>query len=136
MEQKDYLLREIEKLGMLLRAILNSLIGRDENLAIKAEPHFEETKELLLNETGFDIDRFLTLDEPESEAYMAHFHGINVVNLELLAEVIFLIGINDKSETKSSVLQKALLLFELCNLTDKTFSVDRENQIRKIKEAL
>jgi len=136
MEQKDYLLREIEKLGMLLRAILNSLIGRNENLAIKADPHFEETKELLLNETGFDIDKFLTLDEWASNEYLAHFHGINVVNLELLAEVIFLIGINNKSETQRTVLQKALRLYELCNLTDKTFSVDRENQIKKIRDAL
>jgi len=28
MEQKDYILREIEKIGLLLRSILNSLIGR------------------------------------------------------------------------------------------------------------
>ncbi|MCX6252789.1 MAG: hypothetical protein NTX61_18805 [Bacteroidetes bacterium] len=64
MEQKDYLMREIEKIGLLLRAIIGSLSNKKENLSLKIEDHFENTKELLLNEIGFDLGKFLTLDEP------------------------------------------------------------------------
>jgi len=136
MEKKDYLMREIEKLGMLLRAILNSMIGKSENLAINAEVHFEETKELLFTETGFDLDKFLMMDKPASQEYLSHFKGMNTGNLELLAEVTFQIGMSAKSEDKKIIFERALQLYELCNLADKTYSIERENQIRKIKKFL
>jgi len=50
MEQRDYLLREIEKIGLILRAILGTLFNKTESLAIGIENPFEQTKELLSNE--------------------------------------------------------------------------------------
>ena len=63
MQQKDYLLREIEKIGLLLKMIFNKIAGKEESYALKAENQFEEEKELLLHETGFNIDVFLLIEE-------------------------------------------------------------------------
>ena len=133
MEQKDYLLREIEKIGAVMRAILNRFTGNTENLAITVEKRFEQTKEQLFVETGLDLDEFLKLDMAETKKFIRHFNGINTVNLELLAEILFHSGIENKSVTDKLVLSKALILYELCNETDKTFSADRENKIEIIK---
>jgi len=87
---------------------------------------------MLFIEIGFDFDRFLTLDESASKDYISQFKGINPVNLELLAEILFIIGVNAKSDKKRIFLEKTLELYELCMLTDKTFSFDRETKIEMI----
>ncbi len=133
MEQKDYLLKEIEKIRLLLRAILNSIIGRNENLALTLESQFEDTKDLVFDEIGFDIESFLTLSESASKDYFSQFKGFSTENLEVLAEILFTIGINTKSEKKKIYLEKTLELYKLCNSIDKTFSFERENKIEIVK---
>jgi len=60
MEQKDYFLREIEKIGLVLRTILSSFIGKNDNFAITIKNDFEKTNEQLFNEIGFDLNIFNT----------------------------------------------------------------------------
>ena len=50
MEQKDYLLREIEKIGATVRAIWQKIVGGKDNLAITIEHQIENAKGQLLNE--------------------------------------------------------------------------------------
>ena len=133
MEQKDYLLREIEKIGAVMRAIINRFTGITENLAISVENRFEQTKEQLLNETGLDLDEFLKLEHSETKEFIRHFKGFNIVNLEMLAEILFLSGLKNETDSDKGLLAKALLLYELCNETDKTYTTERENKIRMIK---
>lgn len=70
MEQKDYLLREIEKTGAVMRAILNRFSGNSENLALMVENRFEQTKEQLFDETGLNLDEFLNLDIAETKEFI------------------------------------------------------------------
>jgi len=136
MEQEDYLVREIEKIGMLLRGILNSLMHRNENLAITVVNPFEETKEMLRDEINFELDKFVSLDESSAKEYLLQFSGMNIVNLELMADVLFQCRIITPSENSRSLLEKALQLYELCNTEDKTFSRSREDKMNEIKKAL
>ena len=129
-------MRENDKIGMLLRAIMDSLLNKNENFSISAENLFKQTNELLISEIGFDLDMFLTLDESASKKYLSQFNGINADNLALMAEVIFQFGINKQSDNKRICLEKALQLYELSERTDKTFSVDRKRKIQEIKNAL
>jgi hypothetical protein len=133
MGQEDYLLREIEKIAIMLRFILGKLTGNKENPAITIEKQFEDTNELLFNEINFDLDTFLSLNESDSREYISHFKGNSPENLELLAEIIFQFGLNKNRGGQSAYFQKALQLYEFCNLTDKTYSLDREARINKIK---
>jgi hypothetical protein len=133
MGQEDYLLREIEKIAIMLRYILGKLTGNKENPSISVERQFEETNELLFKEINFDLDSFLKLNESESKEYISHLKGNSSENLELLAEIIYQLGLNSKREDRSVYLEKTLQLYEFCNLADKTYSLDREAKINKIK---
>ena len=84
MDQEDYLLREIAKIGLLLRAILGSLLNKRDNLAISTDIPFEAAKELLLNEIHLDLEKLKDLDEGAMYEYILQFNGINTENLELL----------------------------------------------------
>ncbi len=134
MEQRDYLLREIEKIGALLKMIFNKITHKDENNAITSERKLQESKEMLLKEVGIDIDKFLSFDESEIKQYMSQFDGFNVSNIEYLADILNELGM-DSSITKE-YLKKALKLYELCNSLDKTFSFERERKIDELKNTL
>ena len=136
MQQKDYLLREIEKIGLLLKMIFNKIVGKEENYALKVENQFEEEKELLLHETGFNIDVFLLIEESGIEHYISKFDGIRGSNIELLADILKAMGEKTDSAKTKEYLKRALRLYELCNSIDKTFSFDRERKINEINNAL
>lgn len=132
MERRDYILLEIEKIGLILTAIKQKLFGGKENLAITIEKQMEETKDILLTELNFDMDKFLAFDRDGSEQYLSEFKGFDIENTEQLADIIFQTGFAEKSKTH---LEKALQLYELCRLNSKTYSWDREKKITEIKNA-
>lgn len=136
MEQKDFFMREIEKIGLVLRAILNSLSGRKENLAITLENQYIRTSEKLIHDVNFCLDKFIMMDESNSRNYLAQFKGINQENTELLAEIIFKIGIEEPEDRKKVILRKSLQLYNMCKEIDKTFSMERENRILEIMRLL
>ena len=136
MEQKDYILREIEKIGLIINAIRQKLFGGNENLAITLENQRETEKGMLLNGTDFDLDKFLVLNIEDSNEYICSFIGFSVENIELLAECLSQIGFSGKSNNFKKHLEKALQLYELCNLKSKTYSLERETNIKAIKNAL
>jgi hypothetical protein len=132
MEQKDYLLREIEKIGIVLRSILGNLLNRKENLSIEFPNPFEQTKERLISEIDFHLDEFLLLDETATKAYIQKIKGLNASNLELMAELLFQFGLSGEAENKGLYLEKARQLYEFCSYADRTFSLPREKRIREI----
>lgn len=136
MEQKDYFLREIEKIGLVLRAIFNHLTGRKEDLSIPINTQFDITIEQLFGEIGFDFNHYISLDEDASEAYLIGFDGMNSENLELLADIVYQLWLNGKSNNPKVLLHKALHLYQLCEQLDKTYSYNRERKILEIRNAL
>ena len=136
MVQRDYLLREIEKIGAIMSAIRHKLFGGKENLSITLEQQVENAKGMLMNETNFDLDNFLDLDIEKSNEYISGFEGFSVKNIELLAECLSQIGFNDKCDSSRKYLEKALQLYEICNLKSKTYSFERAANVQAIKNAL
>ncbi len=133
MEQKDYLLREIEKIGRIMRAIRAKLFGGNDNLAITLEKVTEDLKEMLLNDANLDLEKLLVLDAAETDAYLNTLQGFSVENIELLAETLSETGLKYDSTV---FLEKALQLFGICSLRDRTYSFKRETNISMIKDAL
>ncbi|HOP04482.1 MAG TPA: hypothetical protein PL017_03250 [Tenuifilaceae bacterium] len=137
MEQKDYLLREIEKMGLLIRAIINKLLGTGEGSAVSTEVSFSEAKTLLNEEVNFNMDLFLEMNDADAKGYLATFEGLNVNNKEMLAELLFIAQSNSqKPAVRKGMLEKTLQILLLCRETDKTFSMEREAMISKVEEAL
>ncbi len=136
MEQRDYLLREIEKIGMVIRAIRQKLFGGTDELAVSVETQAETLKEMLLSEAYLDIDVLVALNPAETEKYLASLKGFNTENIELLAKTLTELSINGDSADSRTMLEKALQLYEICNLRDRTFSFEREAAVNQIKEVL
>jgi len=134
MEQKDYFLREIEKIGGLLRAIIGRMIRRKEDSSISDDTSFSETKDFVIRQSGINLEFLATLNGLETNKYLLQFDGLNVENIELLAELFYLSGLSEKGKLKETLLRKALHLYELCKSKDKTFSFERENKITEIKK--
>jgi len=133
MEQKDYLMREVEKIGMIISAIGQKIFGGKGNTAITLEEQIKDAKDMLFNGADFDIDKFLNSTIQDSNKYISGFIGFNNDNIELFANYLFQIGLSNKSDNSKKYLEKALQLFELCNLQDKTYSFERESNIKIIK---
>ena len=132
MEQKDYLMREIEKIGLVLRAAIGKLLNTSEIQALPAENPTEKIKEMLLDETGFDMNAYLILNETDSGEYLLQFKGMNPVNCELLADIMVQFGNREQPVTNRVYFEKALQLYEFCKKTDRTYSFDRERKILEI----
>lgn len=136
MERRDYLLKEIEKIGLILNAIKQKLFGGKGNSTIALEKQIEDIKAMLLNEINFDFDLFLSLNSEDSDQYISSFNGFNIENIELLAACFSEIGFSDKSADSKKYLEKALQLYEFCNSKSKTYSFEREANILTIKDFL
>ena len=135
MERRDYLLREIEKIGAIINAIRKKIFGGKGNLSITLEKQIENAKEMLLSEVNFHFDKLFDLDLDCSNEYISSFEGFSVENIELFAESIAQIGFHDNCDNPEKYLEKALQLYELCNLKSKTYSFERENNIVALKTA-
>ena len=133
MEKRDYLLREIEKIGMLLTMIINKIAGNRESYAISLEKQFETEKEILLNEIGFNLGFFLSLEKADIAPYLSKFSGIRGANIDLLADLMKEIGMLAEPAMKNEYLEKAINLYDLSTALDKTFSMEREKKIKEIK---
>jgi hypothetical protein len=136
MEQKDYILREIEKIGLILSAIRQKFFGGHDRLAVNLEKEVDNVKGMLLSELNFDLDKFFRLGNEESNQYLNSFEGFNIENIERLAEVLSQIGFSKQSEISKKYLEKSLQLYRLSNLKSKTYSIERESNIEKIKNVL
>jgi hypothetical protein len=136
MEQKDYILREIEKIGQIISYIRQKLFGGKDNLPIFTESKKIELNGLLLKEINFDLEKFLKLNHEEAYKYLGHFGGFSIENIENFAELFFQIGFSEKTEESKIYIEKSLQLYELTILKSKTYSFDREMRIQKIKSAL
>lgn len=136
MERRDYILLEIEKIGLILTAIKQKLFGGKEKLAITIDKQMEESKKRLVHELNFDLDTFLPLNMNESMRYLDGFKGFNAENTVSLAEYFSSLGFNDNCVERKKYLEKAIQLYTISNLQSKTYSLDRETRMVEIKDAL
>lgn len=140
MEQRDYILREIEKIGLILRAIKQKLFGgKTEDSNDNAADNVADTvgsreteMQLLYEELGIEMDIFLPMDTAETDKYLSNIKGMNVDNIELLADCLAQMGAAEESALNNPYTIKALQLYHLCNLKSNTYSFSRERKILMI----
>ena len=137
MIEKDYIFREIIKFGTTINAFRQKIFGRSGNATITFDNQIDNSKGMLLDEINFDLDKFLGLKTAEAiNDYISGFDGFNVENIELLAESLSQIGFDDNCSNSSLYLEKALQLYELCTLKSKTYSFEREANVRALKDVV
>jgi len=92
MEQRDYILREIEKLGVILRAIMTKIFGGNANNPLPQEKQFEEVTQELLENANFDLRAFIRMDDARAISYLDERRDFNIQNLEDLALILEKLG--------------------------------------------
>ena len=136
MEQSDYILREIQKIGEMLLKIRKKIVGAEITNSQPFDFQLEEVKSILLDTIGLNLDEFLLLSEKETKKYIVGNDGLNNNNTELLGDFCKTMGEKTVDIKSKLYLEKALELFELCNSLDKTYSIDREYKISSLKSIL
>lgn len=140
MEQRDYILREIEKIGLILNAIRRKLFGgkagsafAEADAAADTESGKEMEPGIGFSELGIEMDTFLPMDTADTDKYLSQIKGMNVENIELLADCLVQMGTEEESALNNPYSIKALQLYHLCNLKSSTYSFSRERKILMIE---
>ena len=126
MEQRnDLILREIEKLGLLLKKLIKNIHNVDSK---EIETEINQTNEVLTSEFDLPLSSIIKLNNDELLKKISNLHESHIEKLaELLHEVIKKMnqenkdyGLNRKELTK-----KAILLIDYIDSNSTTFSIDR-----------
>ncbi len=131
MQQKDYLLREIEKIGAMLRMIIRRLFERKDEGG--QEEHFEQIASELALESNVEFEELVNLKKEDFSTYFDKNKGYNSTNIELLADLFaHLAEISDQGKAFQYRI-KAIELYIYIDETEKTFSMERARKTAGLK---
>lgn len=136
MEQRDFILREIEKIGQMLQMILEKLKRRDPKVKETLPAEVQEVSGQLLEEMGFELEKAASMDGEALGIYLAGLKGYSVSNVELLADLLSGMGFTMQDPAGSEYLNGALRLYEFCRDQDRNYSIVREQKIGDIRAFL
>ncbi len=134
MEQRDYILREIEKISVVILAILGKF------KRIKSKKQFEQERTMIDNQleetSGLTIDKLLSFTEEEIILFIDVNEGFDPGNMELLADLLIAFAENSPENESRNLINKALIILEYVDRETKTFSMERSSKISCLKERL
>ena len=134
MYQKDYILRMIEMLGELIRAIVGYITRGD------FQPAREKLTEAYLTFLRKDASFFLNIPTDELSTTLLSDHNYTNGHLEILAELLYaealLLDARGYSADSLVFYEKALKLFTFTDEADKTYSADRIEKISRIRNRI
>ena len=134
MEQRDYILREIEKISVMLLAMLGKF------RRIKSKKQFEQERSMIdneLEEAGeLSIDKLISFTDEEIISYIDKNKGFDPGNMELLVDLLNVFAENLPENDSQNLNKKALLILEYIDNKTRTFSLERSLKINSLKEKL
>ena len=134
MEQRDYILREIEKISVMLMAMLGKF------KRIKSKKQFEQERSMIdneLEEAGeLSIDKLISFTDEEIISYIDKNKGFDPGNMELLVDLLNVFAENLPENDSQNLNKKALLILEYIDNKTRTFSLERSLKINSLKEKL
>ena len=133
MQQRDFILREIEKISTLLRYLIGKLIPSSS--VENSEEIIELINRELVENSGFNINEILSFSIKDFDKVFTKSKGYSFENIELLADLLYTIG-NDQVAINIDYIKKALELYEYINEKSKTYSFERISKIEEIKKLL
>ncbi len=134
MEQRDYILREIEKISVVIMAIL----GRFR--MINSKRQFEQERSMIdsdLEESaGITLNDILAFSGDELIAFLDSNQGFDPGNMELFADLLIAFADNTDEEENTDLLKKAVIILEHTDSKTRTFSMERSSKIAGLKKML
>lgn len=134
MEQRDYLIREIEKISVLVLGMLGRLKQRiaGKQFEFEDESMFNEFEE----ETGLNINQILAANYDDIESLLPKEKGFSYSNIELIAELLVEFSRTVDDGSCQTCLEKAILLLQWVDREGKIFSFERTARIAEIRSLL
>jgi len=136
MASRDYLIRQIEEMGLFLAILLRRILKmKEENQQTAVE---SVVKEALLQELKLDIDQVVVLENADFLA-VAKQYFTSEDQLEKLADILKVLGqetAQSLSPTRSNYLLKSLLLFTHLQETSSAFSYERRTKILDLQKTI
>ncbi len=133
MQQKDFILREIEKISVMLQYLIGKVIPS------KTIQEHQTTEKLINKELqeqyGKDLKSILNVNQYDFDTVFSKNKGFTYENIELLADLLYTLGNNEYSKAPE-YLHKALEIYNYIDVKSKTFSFERINKINAIKTFL
>lgn len=136
MASRDYLIRQIEEMGLFLSILLHRVLKmKEENQQEQMESAVQEA---LFQELNVDIDQIIVLKD---EAFLTLIKEklTSDDQLEKLADILKVLGQEIEhsfSLTKANYLKKALFIFTYLQNSSPNFSYERRIKIKEIQELI
>ena len=136
MASRDYLIRQIEEMGLFLALLLRRILKmKEENQQEQME---SAVKEALIQEMKLDIDQAIVL-ENQDFLNLAKEYFTSADQMEKLAEILRVLGQEIEKSftiTKANYLRKSLFLFIYLQESSSVFSYERRIKIEELREML
>ncbi len=136
MASRDYLIRQIEEMGIFLSVLLRRILKLEEEN--QQEQIESVVKESLLQEMKIDIDQVVVLEEADFLAVIMETLSSND-QLEKLADILKVLGKEIEHSftlTKAFYLRKSLYLYTYLQDKSPDFSVERKMKIEELQDIL
>ncbi|MFP4621548.1 MAG: hypothetical protein ACLFM7_09570 [Bacteroidales bacterium] len=135
MEQRDYILREIEKIHVVLQAILGKIMGGNTDIP-NVNEDFEQLNKQLVEDTRVDIKELLRSDNKPFDRVFKKAYGYNESNIELFADMLAEMAKKAEGNMKNQLNQKALETYQYVDGVSNSFSFNRKSKIDTLKRKL
>ena len=135
MQQRDFLMRQIEQMAQAFAALIRRLLGmKTENTEKETEL---ATNELLKEQLNTSIKELLSIPIGEISEFIVKEKGLDESNLEVFADLLILNAKVKSNHTDQLKLYKiALEVYQWIDSKSRTFSMERQNKIQEIEEFL
>jgi len=136
MASRDYLIRQIEEMGVFLALLLRRILKmKEENQQASVE---SVVKESLLQELKLDIDQVVVLENTDF-LFVTKQYFTSEDQLEKLADILMVLAQNIETSfslTKSNYLLKSFFLFTHLQETSSVFSYERRAKIKELQKII
>ena len=132
MEQRDFLMREIERLSQILSKLTLKVSGLK---AVDFKVIIKEVDDTLFTEFDLSLDNIITIDKPNLLEKIKNSDKVNIdLLILLLSEIIEKINNLEKRSNYDIVAlsNKAIILIDYLDKETKTFSIERMNLKKKL----
>tara|TARA_B110001450_G_C17314679_1_gene356907 strand:- start:66 stop:470 length:405 start_codon:yes stop_codon:yes gene_type:complete len=132
-EEKDFLLREVQRITLLLKELISKVTGLDSGNSSKDLTEIDNKLK-----SNLEISIKAIIDMPENE-FLEKFLNINENYLEQLSELIFEIIKKRQSNydfDEKELIKKNIIIIEAVNKKSKTYSLQRMNMKNILQQHL
>jgi hypothetical protein len=131
MEQRDYLLRQVELFGQVLGKLLIKLLNIENREQICSA--FEITDQAFREDLGLDINALTTIDTSDLIKLLVAEKKFSNENMERLADIFFIIAASMGQEERNQLHKKCLEMYERVEAADLTYSLNRHYKMEQIR---